>query len=111
MTRDRRIMPRSPHITTDSGVIWHIISLIQRSAKETEGVQEQLREYCEGVTSLDRKKGSGNSSAASPSTADYEAIITYLRSQIESVKKKSKVCENNCESMANESPPWGDKWL
>ena len=83
MTRDRRIMPRSPHITTDSGVIWHIISLIQRSAKETEGVQEQLREYCEGVTSLNRKKGSGNSSAASPSTADYEAIITHLRSQIE----------------------------
>ena len=83
MTRDRRIMPRSPHITTDSGVIWHIISLIQRSAKETEGVQEQLREYCEGVTSLNRKKGSGNSSAASPSTADYEGIITHLRSQIE----------------------------
>ncbi|CAH3188236.1 unnamed protein product, partial [Porites lobata] len=54
-----------------------------QSAKETEGVQEQLREYCEGVTSLNRKKGSGNSSAASPSTADYEAIITHLRSQIE----------------------------
>ena len=90
MTRDRRIMPRSPHISIDSGVISNIISQIQRSAKEMEVLREKLREYCERVTSLDRKVASGNSSAASPSTADHDDIITHLRSQIEISREEIK---------------------
>ena len=90
MSRDRRIMPRSPHISIDSGVVSDIISQIQRSAKEMDILREKLREYCKQVTSLERKVASGNSSAASPSTADHEDIITHLRSEIENSREEIK---------------------
>ena len=68
LTRDRRILSRSPHILTNyDGIISDILTQIQTSATETRDFREKLREHSERITSLERKVASGNLTAAAAS--------------------------------------------
>ena len=68
LTRDPRIMSRSPHIFTNyDGIISDILAQIQTTTAENRDLQEKCREHSERITSLERKVASGNFSAAAPS--------------------------------------------
>ena len=68
LTRDPRILSRSPHILTNyDGIISDILAQIQTSTTETRDFREKLREHSERITSLERKVASGNLTAAAPS--------------------------------------------
>ena len=68
LTRDRRILSRSPHILTNyDGIISDILTQIQTSATETRDFREKLREHSERITSLERKVATGNLTAAAAS--------------------------------------------
>ena len=68
LTRDPRILSRSPHILTNyDGIISDILAQIQTSATETRDFREKLREHSERITSLERKVATGNLTAAAAS--------------------------------------------
>ena len=68
LTRDPRILPRSPHILTNyDGIISDILTQIQTSTTETRDFREKLREHSERITSLERKAATGNLTAAAAS--------------------------------------------
>ena len=68
VTRDPRILSRSPHIFTNyDGIISDILAQIQTSTAENRDLREKLRENSERITSLERKVASGNLTAAAPS--------------------------------------------
>ena len=68
LTRDPRILSRSPHILTNyDGIISDILAQIQTSTTETRDFREKLREHSERITSLERKVATGNLTAAAPS--------------------------------------------
>ena len=68
LTRDPRIMSRSPHLFRNyDGIISDILAQIQTSTAENRDLQEKCREHNERITSLERKVASGNFSAAAPS--------------------------------------------
>ena len=64
LTRDPRILSRSPHILTNyDGIISDILAQIQTSTTETREFREKLREHSDRITSLERKVASGNLTA------------------------------------------------
>ena len=68
LTRDPRILSRSPHMLTNyDGIISDILTQIQTSTTETRDFREKLREHSERITSLERKVASGNLTAAAAS--------------------------------------------
>ena len=68
LTRDPRILSRSPHILTNyDGIISDILARIQTSTTETREFREKLREHSERITSLERKVATGNLTAAATS--------------------------------------------
>ena len=68
LTRDPRILSRSPHILTNyDGIISDILAQIQTSTTETRDFREKLREHSERITSLERKVATGNLTAAATS--------------------------------------------
>ena len=68
LTRDPRILSRSPHILTNyDGIISDILAQIQTSTTETREFREKLREHSERITSLERKGATGNLTAAATS--------------------------------------------
>ena len=68
LTRDPRILSRSPHIFTNyDGIISDILAQIQSSTAENGDLRERIREHSERITSLERKVATGNLTAASPS--------------------------------------------
>ena len=68
LTRDPRILSRSPHIFTNyDGIISDILAQIQSSTAENGDLRERIREHSERITSLERKVATGNLAAASPS--------------------------------------------
>ena len=68
LTRDPRILSRSPHILTNyDGIISDILAQIQTSTTETREFREILREHSERITSLERKVATGNLTAAAAS--------------------------------------------
>ena len=68
LTRDPRILSRSPHILTNyDGIISDILAQIQTSTTETREFREILREHSERITSLERKVATGNLTAAATS--------------------------------------------
>ena len=68
LTRDPRILSRSPHIFTNyDGIISDILAQIQSSAAENGDLRERIREHSERITSLERKVATGNLTAAAPS--------------------------------------------
>ncbi|CAH3182271.1 unnamed protein product [Porites lobata] len=68
VTRDPRILSRSPHIFTNyDGIISDILAQIQTTTVENRDLREKLRENSERITSLERKVASGNLTAAAPS--------------------------------------------
>ena len=68
LTRDPRILSRSPHILTNyDGIISDILTQIQTSTTETREFREILREHSERITSLERKVATGNLTAAATS--------------------------------------------
>ena len=61
VTRDPRILSRSPHIFTNyDGIISDILAQIQTSTAENRDLREKLREHSERITSLERKVASGS---------------------------------------------------
>ena len=65
VTRDPRILSRSPHIFTNyDGIISDILAQIQTSTAENRDLREKLREHSERITSLERKVASGSLTAA-----------------------------------------------
>ena len=68
VTRDPRILSRSPHIFTNyDGIISDILAQIQTSTAENRDLREKLREHSERITSLERKVASGSLTAAAAS--------------------------------------------
>ena len=68
LTRDPRILSRSPHIFTNyDGIISDILAQIQSSTAENGDLRERIREHSERITSLERKVATGNLAAAAPS--------------------------------------------
>ena len=68
LTRDPRILSRSPHILTSyDGIISDILTQIQISTTETRDFREKLREHSERITILERKVATGNLTAAAAS--------------------------------------------
>ena len=68
LTRDPRILSRSPHILTNyDGIISDMLAQIQTSTTETRDFREKLREHSERITSLERKVATGNLTAAAAS--------------------------------------------
>ena len=68
LTRDPRILSRSPHIFTNyDGIISDILAQIQSSTAENGDLRERIREHSERITSLERKVATGNLTAAVPS--------------------------------------------
>ena len=68
LTRDPRILSRSPHILTNyDGIISDMLAQIQTSTTETRDFREKLREHSERITSLERKVATGNLTAAATS--------------------------------------------
>ena len=68
LTRDPRILSRSPHILTNyDGIISDILTQIQTSTTETRDFREKLGEHSERITSLERKAATGNLTAAAAS--------------------------------------------
>ena len=68
LTRDPRILSRSPHIFTNyDGIISDILAQIQSSTAENGNLRERIREHSERITSLERKVASGSLTAAAPS--------------------------------------------
>ena len=68
LTRDPRILSRSPHIFTKyDGIISDILAQIQSSTAENGDLRERIREHSERITSLERKVATGNLTAAAPS--------------------------------------------
>ena len=68
LTRDPRILSRSPHIFANyDGIISDILAQIQSSTAENGDLRERIREHSERITSLERKVATGNLAAAAPS--------------------------------------------
>ena len=68
LTRDPRILSRSPHIFTNyDGIISDILAQIQSSTAENGDLRERIREHSERITSLERKVATGNLTATAPS--------------------------------------------
>ena len=68
LTRDPRILSRSPHnLTNYDGIISDILTQIQTSTTETRDFREKLREHSERITTLERKVATGNLTAAAAS--------------------------------------------
>ena len=68
LTRDPRILSRSPHMLTNyDGIISDILTQIQTSTTETRDFREKLREHSERITTLERKVATGNLTAAAAS--------------------------------------------
>ena len=68
LTRDPRILSRSPHIFTNyDGIISDLAGQIQSSTAENGDLRERIREHSERITSLERKAATGNLTAAAPS--------------------------------------------
>ena len=68
LTRDPRILSRSPHIFANyDGIISDILAQIQSSTAENGDLRERIREHSERITSLERKVATGNLTAAVPS--------------------------------------------
>ena len=68
LTRDPRILSRSPHIFTNyDGIISDILAQIQSSTAENGDLRERIREHSERITSLERKVATGNLTAAATS--------------------------------------------
>ncbi|XP_020607916.1 TNF receptor-associated factor 4-like [Orbicella faveolata] len=61
LTRDPRVMSRSPQLLTNyDSVIADILAQVQTQAGETGNLREKCREHSERITALERKVASGN---------------------------------------------------
>ena len=82
LTRDPRILSRSPHIFTNyDGIISDILAQIQSSTAENGDLRERIREHSERITSLERKVATGNLAAAAPSaqvSGDSAGIVPNI---------------------------------
>ena len=80
LTRDPRIMARSPNIFTNyDGVITDLLSQVQTGAAENRDLREKCREHSERITSLERKVAAGNFSVAASSvqvSGDFNAGVS-----------------------------------
>ena len=87
LTRDPRILSRSPHIFTNyDGIISDILAQIQTSTAEKRDLREHLREHSERITSLERKVASGSLSAA-PASAQVPGDSTGSASNNEITRR------------------------
>ena len=87
LTRDPRILSRSPHIFTNyDGIISDILAQIQTSTAENRDLREHLREHSERITSLERKVASGSLSAA-PASAQVPGDSTGSASNNEITRR------------------------
>ena len=82
LTRDPRILSRSPHIFTNyDGIISDLVGQIQSSTAENGDLRERIREHSERITSLERKAATGNLTAAAPSaqvSGDSAGIVPNI---------------------------------
>ena len=82
LTRDPRILSRSPHIFTNyDGIISDLAGQIQSSTAENGDLRERIREHSERITSLERKAATGNLTAAAPSaqvSGDSAGIVPNI---------------------------------
>ena len=82
LTRDPRILSRSPHFFTNyDGVISDILAQIQSSTAENGDLRERIREHSERITSLERKVTTGNLTATAPSaqvSGDSAGIVPNI---------------------------------
>ena len=82
LTRDPRILSRSPHIFTNyDGTISDLAGQIQSSTAENGDLRERIREHSERITSLERKAATGNLTAAAPSaqvSGDSAGIVPNI---------------------------------
>ena len=68
MTRDPRVMSRSPQLLTNyDGVIADLLAQVQAQAGETGNLRERCREHSQRINALERKMASGNVSGGAPS--------------------------------------------
>ena len=97
LTRDPRILSRSPHMLTNyDGIISDILTQIQTSTTETRDFREKLREHSERITSLERKVASGNLTNneivrrvnnLENKTADHEVLLVESNRSIEKANR------------------------
>ena len=82
LTRDPRILSRSPHIFTNyDGIFSDLAGQIQSSTAENGDLRERIREHSERITSLERKAATGNLTAAAPSaqvSGDSAGIVPNI---------------------------------